>query len=106
MSAHFDIAGPTLLSAADRSRLSHVCAADKEAVAQRAVGEVAVLSGFTVAQLTGATRRRSICEARDIACLAAFNAGASYSAIARVLGRDHSTIISAVKRERKRRAPK
>lgn len=53
--------------------------------------------GFTLAELRSPSRKRPLVSARRAVASAAHEAGFSYMAIGRVLNRDHSTIIYALR---------
>lgn len=93
----------TCLTPEDRSRLAHIAMDSKERIAREAITQVAEAVGVSFAMICGPRRKPYICAARDLAAYIAFREGASYAAISRVMDRDHTTIISAVRRERKRR---
>lgn len=67
---------------------------------------IAIASGFEVADLLGKARTPSVVKARHAAMWAAFQAGLSFSEIGREFGRDHTTVISAVRKVEAERAKK
>jgi hypothetical protein len=65
-------------------------------VADRILAAVARSSGVTVAAMSGRSRVAKVVLARHVACYLLRKSGEmSYLAIGRMLGRDHSTVISA-----------
>ena len=74
----------------------------------RAIGliahEVAELSGVPLDQIMSMTREAQVVMARDLVCYVAHREGHSMETIGRCLGgRDHTTILAAIGREKVRR---
>ncbi|OOY15382.1 hypothetical protein BMI85_16175 [Thioclava sp. DLFJ4-1] len=67
--------------------------------------EVSYASGVKLSAILGPSRLKEHVRARDMVIYAAKRMGLSASQIGRELDRDHSTIIVAIQREEKRRAP-
>ena len=68
------------------------------------VEAVAEASGVTVAQIMGKYRGKATwAKARDLVAYIARREGFTFEAIGKVLGRDHSSVMSAVNREATRR---
>ncbi len=66
--------------------------------------EVSDLSGVPLDQIMSATREAQVVMARDLVSYIAHRAGYSMETIGRCLGgRDHTTILSAIGREKTRR---
>lgn len=62
-----------------------------------AVERASLLSGVPVSVLRGPSRHRGICLVRWAAMVAMRGRGMSYPAIGRMLGRDHSTVMSGIR---------
>lgn len=60
-------------------------------------------TGISYDAIMGRPRDAVVSEARQVVMFEAHEAGISYSAIGRALGRNHATVISGVKREAERR---
>lgn len=88
----------TLLTAA------HIAALDaiKLPVGRQILREVAAATGTTPAALTGQSRIQKIAHARQIACHAMRMQGMSLEQIGRVVNRDHTTVIHAIRAVEKR----
>jgi|TARA_Y100000310_G_scaffold98792_1_gene96565 hypothetical protein len=69
-----------------------------EMLAMRRAAEL----GYTLAQLQGRSRRQALVAARDDIATLLHDDGATAVAIGRILHRDHSTILSALERWRRR----
>lgn len=67
------------------------------------IADVAQVSGIAPSSITGPCRAVEFVRARDVVCYIASREGMSYSQIGRVLNRDHTTVMAAVRRERARR---
>ena len=70
------------------------------------IKEVALATGFTPRQIVSQDRTKAIVHARHLAMFEAKEAGASLGEIGRAFGRDHTSVIHAVRAERERREPK
>lgn len=64
----------------------------------QAVKNVALSYGYATEDLTGTTRNQGPTQARQVACWIAHDAGAGFSAIGRVINRDHTTVMHAVRK--------
>lgn len=91
-----------LLSADDVERAMSLANGDAARI-RDIVREVAALSGIPASSILSDERRRQVVLARDLVAHAAYNRGFSFSAIGRALGRDHTSIMAAVRREGERR---
>lgn len=68
------------------------------------VREVCEATGITPAAIYGPTRGlKSVAAARDLVCYIARQHGHKLVAIGEALGRDHTSILSAIRREEARR---
>ena len=67
------------------------------------VREVAALSSVPVAMILSENRTAQVVLARDLVCFVAHNRGHSDSAIGRAIGRDHTSVGTARRREEARR---
>ena len=65
--------------------------------------QIAVETGIEPAVIFGRSRKANDCRVRDLVCYIARRHGMSYPRIGMALGRDHTTIISAVRNEQRRR---
>lgn len=65
---------------------------------ESAARSAAAIFGVTQIDITSATRRRQVVDARHVVCYAGHLLGMPYAHIGKFLGRDHSTIMSAVSR--------
>lgn len=75
--------------------------ADGAAVFWRVAHEVASEFGIPLSVITAKTQvSKRAALARAWVCRAAFDRGLSKSAIARLIGRDHSSVMAAIKRTR------
>ena len=64
-----------------------------------AISGVAAAYGISVSDITGPSRAKDVSRARQIACWAAYESGAAtYVAIGKALGRDHTTVMYAVRK--------
>lgn len=67
------------------------------------IAEVAEATGWEPQEITGARVFPGLVQARDLACFIARREGFSWTQIGNVMRRDHTTIITAVQREQRRR---
>lgn len=72
----------------------------------RIIKDVALATGFTPRQIVSQDRTKAIVHARHLAMFEAKEAGASLEEIGRAFGRDHTSVIHAVRAERERRETK
>lgn len=70
---------------------------------RRIATEVAEIMGLPVERIMGRDKKAEACRVREVVCYLARQRGMSFSQIGRDLGRDHTTIISAVRNEQRRR---
>jgi len=63
---------------------------------------VATHYGYTLEELLGPRRNRTLAKARHVAMLLARQQGLSYPELGRAFRRDHSTVISGVRSVRRR----
>jgi chromosomal replication initiation ATPase DnaA len=92
-------------------RLSYITEADMEAAkrihdvprVRRIVAEVAQITGVSEAAILSPRKPRHITLARDMVCYIAHREGIPSTDIGRGIGRDHSSVLSSVKRETARR---
>ncbi|RJL18647.1 helix-turn-helix domain-containing protein [Paracoccus siganidrum] len=96
MTAHFHFVTAQDVDAAQEI---HAPRATVKAIVQ----ELAAATGVTADQITGKSRKAEIVRVRQIVCFIARQKGMTYQQIGRVLNRDHTTIVAAVKREAARR---
>lgn len=88
----------------DLARAAEIVNVTRPGFVRQAIRDVSAATGVSVDDLLGRGRRRKITQARQLAMFIAREKGAAYSAIARVFGRDHTTIIHGVRAEAARRA--
>lgn len=88
------------LNAADLAALGRV---RDHARMREVIADVARRTDVTVKDIKSRDRTARVVLARDLACFIGFERGITLSQMGRALNRDHSTIASAVERERKRR---
>jgi chromosomal replication initiation ATPase DnaA len=69
---------------------------------ERAIRRAAAIHGIPASEIMSPSRRRSTVVARDAAVMEARDAGYSLTEIGAVLRRDHTTIMLAERRARKR----
>lgn len=87
-----------------REDVSAIRRASSEVMAIEGIaGEAAKLAGMTLARITGPDRHAAVVKVRDVICYRCSALGYSASDIARALKRDHSTILTAIRREAARR---
>lgn len=67
-------------------------------VFRRVVAEVAIATRVPPAAILGGSRRREVVQARDAVVALLRRAGWSSPMIGRVLGRDHSSVLTAARR--------
>lgn len=91
-----------ILSDADMKSVAAVIA--ERVTVRRIAGEVAEKLGIPAEAILSRSRDREVCRARELVCFVAREHGLSYPRIAAALGRDHTTIISAVRNEVRRRS--
>ncbi|MCZ0962854.1 helix-turn-helix domain-containing protein [Paracoccus benzoatiresistens] len=65
--------------------------------------EVCEWTGHSYLAVMGRSQRADDCRVRDLVCFIAHRNGMSLSMIGRAFGRDHTTIMAAVRREQARR---
>ena len=65
--------------------------------------QVAAEAGIEPEVIFGRCRKASSCRVRELVCYIARHHDISYPRIGRALGRDHTTIINAVRNEQRRR---
>lgn len=65
--------------------------------------EVATAENFPVDRVLGKDRSHEACRVREKVCFIARERGFSFPQIGRTLGRNHTTIINAVRNEERRR---
>jgi chromosomal replication initiation ATPase DnaA len=75
------------------------------ALAAAVVGAVAGLYEMHEATLTGTRKPADQVEARRIACQILYEQGYGESAIGRVIGRDHSTVVHSLRRLERHMSP-
>lgn len=92
---------PTItLTEADRA----IIAAIKDRAKTRAIAkQVSAETGVRLADIMGRSRLAYLCRIRELVCYIANRNGISHSQIGRVLRRDHTTIMHAVRNEQARR---
>ena len=90
-----------MLSAADIARCEEI--ANGPALVHSIVGEVALRTGFTAAEILGARRWASLAAARQLVYFIAHSAGVNTPQIALAMNRDTSTVIHGIKAEQARR---
>ena len=88
----------------DLARAAEIANPARPGSVRQAIQDVSAATGVSVEDLLGRGRRREITQARQLAMFIAREKGAAYSVIARVFGRDHTTIIHGVRAEAARRA--
>ena len=88
----------------DLARASDIANAPRPGFVRQAIRDVSAATGVSVEDLLGRVGRREITQARQLAMFIARENGAKYQVIARVFGRDHTTIIHGVRAEAARRA--
>lgn len=64
----------------------------------RIIATTAAHYSLPVDDLTGPTKKANVTEARHVACWLLRDAGRSYPEIGRHIGRDHATVMNAVRR--------
>lgn len=69
-----------------------------EAIVATALGAVGAHYGIRPSELVAQRRDRYLAIPRHIVCWIAYNSGASYPGVARVMGRDHKTVMHSVRR--------
>jgi chromosomal replication initiation ATPase DnaA len=92
-------------------RLSYITEADLIAAqsitptprVRRIVAEVALITGIPEEKILSKDISRAVARARDIAVFIADREGISSGAIGRAIGRDHSSILTGIAREKARR---
>lgn len=65
--------------------------------------EVAEACAVAVEEIVSTSRKAPVVQARDLVCFIAARQQFSTGQIARALGRDHSSVVVAIARERERR---
>ena len=88
----------------DLARAADIANAARPGSVRQAIRDAAAATGVSVDDLLGRSRLRGITQARHLAMFMARETGAKYQVIARVFGRDHTTIIHGVRAEAARRA--
>lgn len=91
-----------LLSAQDLAACDEIVG-DAGAIVAQVIAAVSKRSGITAAQIVGPGTTPRIVRARQIVMLACHNGGLSSGEIGRALGRDHSTVLRGIGREKARR---
>lgn len=89
------------LTEADRAQIARI---EKRGTVRSIIAEVSQMAGISPAAIKGPCRDLEHVRARDMVCYVARREGMSFPQIARELNRDHTTIMSAVRREKARRA--
>ena len=92
----------SLLSPEDLAACEAVTASSS-LIANRIIDAVAQHAGISRAQIIGPDRSERIARARQITMLVCYNNGLSSVEIGRALGRDQTTVVHGVKREKARR---
>ena len=92
---------PTItLTEADRA----IIAAIKDRATTLAIAkQVSAETGVRLADIMGRSRLAYLCRIRELIWFIAHENGASLAQIGRVFGRDHTTVMSGIRNERKRR---
>ena len=90
-----------ILSPEDISAAKAIVAA--RVTIQNIAREVADLTGIPLDDIMGRCRKGEVCRARELVCYVAYSRGFSYPRIGMALGRDHTTIMQAVRNMRQRR---
>lgn len=73
---------------------------------RRIVFEVAEVTGVPAGDIIGPSKARAGLMARDLVCFIARREGMTLTEIGRGIGRDHTTVMAAIKREAARRTCK
>lgn len=75
-------------------------------VVRRLAEEVSTCTTFSAATILGSSRAAAHCRAREIVVHAAYRHGLSLGEIGEALGRDHASILNALRNEQVRRGEK
>lgn len=94
----------TTFTAEERHRLQLAGDTGAEAYVRQIAGEACSIAGITMARLISTDRSSSISKIRDAVAFKAHAQGIASTQIGRALKRDHSTILTAIRREAARRA--
>lgn len=87
----------------ERRLLQRAGDAGAEARVRQIAGEACSIAGITMSRLISTDRSSSISKIRDTIAFKAHAEGIASTQIGRALKRDHSSILSALRRERARR---
>lgn len=90
-------------TAEERRRLQLAGDTGAEARVRQIAGEACSIAGITLARLISTDRTPSVSKIRDAVAFKAHAEGIASTQIGRALKRDHSSILSAIRRERARR---
>lgn len=66
--------------------------------------EVSEATGISISRILGRSRVRPVVEARQLVCHVLYRHGMSYPQIGRLINRDHTTVLHAVRAVEARRA--